>query len=102
MTQNEESCRDQEGASDVDVAMFQSLQTPETKTTKCYYSCIMQFLGYHDGRRFDKEGFLGTMLAASKTEQTRQIMRRLAEQCDGTENDDPCELAADIVDCIRR
>ncbi|KAL9693361.1 hypothetical protein quinque_012646 [Culex quinquefasciatus] len=102
VTQNEVSCRDQEGASDVDVEMFQALQTPETKTTKCYYSCIMQYLGFHDGQRFDNEGFLVTMLAAAKTEQVRQNMRRLAEQCDGMENDDPCELAADIVECIKR
>ncbi|EDS30180.1 odorant-binding protein [Culex quinquefasciatus] len=98
ISREEETCREQEGASDEDVEMLQSFMTPETRTTKCYYSCVMQKIGYSDGQRFDKEGFLST--AVNFSSKDRETMQRIADQCEGTTNEDHCELAADIAECI--
>lgn len=80
--------------------MLQSLMTPETRITKCYYSCMLQKIHYSDGQRFDKEGFLRSADDASS--EYRETMQRIADHCEGTENEDHCELAADIVACIMR
>ncbi|KAL1374215.1 hypothetical protein pipiens_004962 [Culex pipiens pipiens] len=100
LSPEEKRCQEQVGASEEDVEMFQSMQQPEELTTKCYYDCMMQKVGYSDGKRFNREGFVHTMMQVAKNDQQRQAIQHLAEQCDGTENDDPCELAADIVACL--
>ncbi|XP_052562500.1 general odorant-binding protein 19d-like [Culex pipiens pallens] len=102
LSPEEKECQKQVDASEEDVEMFRSLQQPEEHTTKCYYDCMLQRINYSDGKRFNREGFVHTMTQVAKNEQQRKAIQHLAEQCDGTENDDPCELAADIVACLFR
>ncbi|KAL9693365.1 hypothetical protein quinque_012650 [Culex quinquefasciatus] len=102
LTPDERNCQMRQRASDKDVEMFHTMQRPVERTTKCYYDCMMQVMGYSNGKRFIRDRFEDIYLSAAKNDDQRRTIRHLADKCDGTEHDDACELAADIVACIRR
>lgn len=95
-------CMEQEGASQADADAMNQLQFPETRTRKCFYACIFEKIGTSDGQRFDTERFLEIAETHFKDDQNMlNTVRTIADRCDGTENDDRCELGADIAACMK-
>ncbi|XP_001849728.2 general odorant-binding protein 28a [Culex quinquefasciatus] len=95
-------CMEQEGASQADADAMNQLQFPETRTRKCFYACIFEKMGTSDGQRFDTERFLEIAETHFKDDQNMlNAVRAIADRCDGTENDDRCELGADIAACMK-
>lgn len=76
-------------------------RAPETRVQKCFFDCVFQHLGWSDGNRFLKEGFLRET-RKHDGENPQQGIQEVAARCDGLENEDRCELAAEIDACFRR
>lgn len=93
-----QACIEQEGASKVDADVVRKLNVPQTYIQKCLYACMFEQSGTSDGQQFDKETFLANAGKMANVDQ--KAVQRMADRCDGVENDDRCELAADIVACL--
>lgn len=97
----DEACQQKLGASDEDVQATRRLEYPLNRLQMCLYDCIFQAAGYSDGRRFQRETYL-KLAQASADKDRHETLREIAEHCDGISNkDDSCQLAADIVGCLR-
>lgn len=94
---------DQEGATQEDAdAVLKHLKSPESRAQKCFLACIFEHGRTSDGKRFVTEVFLENGEKFAGNDQKRlDSVREAAERCDGVENDDRCELAADIVACLK-
>ncbi|EDS30817.1 predicted protein [Culex quinquefasciatus] len=92
---------EQEGATKLDIHGVKSLNWPETRTRRCLYACVFEHSGILDGKRFVKEVFLQKGEPHTENEQVLKAVRAVAKRCDGVANNDQCELAADIVECIK-
>ncbi|XP_039435070.1 general odorant-binding protein 19d-like [Culex pipiens pallens] len=98
-----QSCKEREGASDGDVEGLITAVEPVTRVQKCLQSCVQQQHGVSDGRRFLKEGYLALMRVVVGTDQLRQrIVEEAADECIGVENEDRCQLAIDIMICVKQ
>lgn len=102
MEEVQQACIKQEGASQDDVNFLKQMELPDSQARKCFYACVLEKMGASDGKRFDKKGFLS--YGESVTNSDEKIMknvRAMAESCGGTENEDRCELAFEIMACFR-
>lgn len=96
-----QSCKEREGASDGDVEGLITAVEPVTRVRKCLQSCFQQQHGVSDGRRFLKEAYLARVVVG--TDQLRQrIVEEAADECIGVENEDRCQLAIDIMTCVKQ
>uniref|UniRef100_A0A8D8FH58 (northern house mosquito) hypothetical protein n=1 Tax=Culex pipiens TaxID=7175 RepID=A0A8D8FH58_CULPI len=98
-----QKCMDQEGATQEDAdSVLKHLKSPESRAQKCFLACIFEHGRTSDGKRFVTEVFLekGEKFAGNDQERLHSV-REAAERCDGVENDDRCELAAEIVACLK-
>ncbi|XP_055608604.1 general odorant-binding protein 19d-like [Uranotaenia lowii] len=97
-----QDCKEKEGATDGDVDGFVDEKTPETKVQKCLHSCMQEQFGISDGKQFQKEGFkqVGAMMFGKDEEKMKQV-NEVAEECSGVKNDDRCNLAMDIENCLK-
>ncbi|XP_058823631.1 general odorant-binding protein 19d-like [Topomyia yanbarensis] len=97
-----QDCKASEGATDADVEDLVEDKMPETQVQKCFHSCMQQQFGISDGKQFSKKGFVQiSAMMFKKDEEKLNVAKEVAEECDGTANDDRCELAVDIMTCIR-
>ncbi|EDS30813.1 Odorant-binding protein 56e [Culex quinquefasciatus] len=96
------NCKSSEGATDADVDNLAEGRLPETQVQKCLYACLQKQFGISDGKKFSKQGFLkrSNVLVGSGDANKRKA-QEIADECDGTANDDRCQLGADIAKCIR-
>ncbi|XP_058451193.1 general odorant-binding protein 19d-like [Malaya genurostris] len=97
-----QDCKEKEKASDDDVESMVEDKMPETPVQKCFISCMQQQFGISDGKTFLKDGFIqiSTMIF-KKDEEKQKIAKEVAEECDGTANEDRCELSVDIWTCVK-
>ncbi|XP_039450464.1 uncharacterized protein LOC120429303 [Culex pipiens pallens] len=97
----EADCQRKLGASAEDLQITRELRLPESRLQMCLYDCILQGVGFSDGRQFNRDGYLSFSLV--NVDRKRQPMvREMGEKCDGISNEhDCCQLAADIVACLR-
>ncbi|XP_039437605.1 general odorant-binding protein 56a-like [Culex pipiens pallens] len=102
MEQVKQACMEQEGVSQADADLFNKMDKPVTRPQKCFYACMFERFGTSDGHRFDTEVFLENSEKLAQNDQKMlNAAREMAERCDGVENEDRCELAADILNCLR-
>uniref|UniRef100_A0A1Q3FRX2 Putative odorant-binding protein 56e n=1 Tax=Culex tarsalis TaxID=7177 RepID=A0A1Q3FRX2_CULTA len=98
-----QKCKESEGATDDDVTAMIDDVMPESQVQKCFHSCVQQQFGVSDGAKFLKEGFLEIMMMVySEDEQKQGYAKEVAEECDGVANEDRCQLAVDIMTCVRQ
>lgn len=98
-----QTCKEAEGASDDDVEAMIDDVMPESQVQKCFHSCVQQQFGVSDGQKFLKQGFLEIMMMAVGDDKQQQgHAKEVAEECDGVANEDRCQLAVDIMTCVKQ
>uniref|UniRef100_A0A182QN26 Odorant-binding protein 13 n=1 Tax=Anopheles farauti TaxID=69004 RepID=A0A182QN26_9DIPT len=95
-------CKNKEGASDDDVETFVEDKMPETRTQKCLAGCMQEQFGISNGKEFQEDGFeeVAKMLLKGDEEKMK-VAREIGNDCKDVKNDDRCELALDIMSCLK-
>uniref|UniRef100_A0AAG5CTT0 Odorant-binding protein 13 n=2 Tax=Anopheles atroparvus TaxID=41427 RepID=A0AAG5CTT0_ANOAO len=95
-------CKKQEGASDDDVDGFVNDVPPQTRTEKCLAGCMQEQFGLSNGKAFQEDGFVEiSKMILKGDEQKMVVAREIAADCKDVANDDRCELAVDILNCVK-
>ncbi|XP_052863611.1 general odorant-binding protein 19d-like [Anopheles cruzii] len=95
-------CKTKEGASDADVDMFVNDETPETRTQKCLIGCMQEQFGVSNGKAFQPDGFMELSKVFMKGDETKvEVAKEIAVDCKDVTNEDRCELALLIMNCLK-
>ncbi|KFB36232.1 hypothetical protein ZHAS_00003343 [Anopheles sinensis] len=95
-------CKAKEGASDDDVDGFVNDVPPKTRTEKCLVACMQEQFGVSNGKTFQVEGFLELSKVLMKGDDSKmETAKEIADDCKAMANDDRCELAVDILNCLK-
>ncbi|XP_053659862.1 general odorant-binding protein 19d-like [Anopheles marshallii] len=95
-------CKTKEGATDDDVDAFVNDKIPDSRTQKCLAGCMQEQFGISNGKTFQEDGFIEIAKMLMKGDEKKiELSREIASDCKGVTNDDRCELAMDILNCLK-
>ncbi|XP_058129916.1 general odorant-binding protein 28a-like [Anopheles ziemanni] len=95
-------CKGKEGASDDDVDGFVNDVPPKTRTEKCLVACMQEQFGLSNGKAFQVDGFMELSKVFMKGDDSKvAIAKEIGDDCKDVANDDRCELAVDILNCLK-
>ncbi|XP_049284032.1 general odorant-binding protein 19d-like [Anopheles funestus] len=95
-------CKTKEGATDDDVEGFVNDKIPDTRTQKCLTACMQEQFGISNGNAFQEDGFIEIAKMLMKGDESKvEIAKQIAADCKDVTNDDRCELALDIMTCLK-
>uniref|UniRef100_A0A182MF96 Odorant-binding protein 13 n=1 Tax=Anopheles culicifacies TaxID=139723 RepID=A0A182MF96_9DIPT len=95
-------CKTKEGATDDDVEGFVNDKMPETRTQKCLAGCMQEQFGVSNGKAFQEDGFMEIAKMLMKGDESKiEVAREIAADCKDVTNEDRCELALDIMNCLK-
>uniref|UniRef100_A0A182JNI0 Odorant-binding protein 13 n=1 Tax=Anopheles christyi TaxID=43041 RepID=A0A182JNI0_9DIPT len=95
-------CKTKEGATDEDVDGFVNDKMPESRTQKCLAGCMQEQFGISDGKAFQEDGFMEIAKMLMKGNEAKiEVAKELAADCKAVSNEDRCELALDIMNCLK-
>ncbi|XP_050078096.1 general odorant-binding protein 19d-like [Anopheles maculipalpis] len=95
-------CKTKEGATDDDVEGFVSDKMPESRTQKCLAGCMQEQFGISNGKTFQEDGFIEIAKMLMKGDESKiEVAKEIAADCKDVTNDDRCELAVDIMNCLK-
>ncbi|XP_058062723.1 general odorant-binding protein 19d-like [Anopheles bellator] len=95
-------CKTKEGASDTDVDGFVNDEAPETRTQKCLVACMQEQFGVSDGKAFQTDGFMELSKVFMKGDEAKvELAKEIAVDCKDVTNEDRCELAVSIMNCLK-
>uniref|UniRef100_A0A182VRN5 Odorant-binding protein 13 n=1 Tax=Anopheles minimus TaxID=112268 RepID=A0A182VRN5_9DIPT len=95
-------CKTKEGATDDDVERFVNDKMPESRTQKCLAGCMQEQFGISNGKAFQEDGFIEIAKMLMKGDESKiELAREIAADCKDVTNEDRCELALDIMTCLK-
>uniref|UniRef100_A0A182P640 Odorant-binding protein 13 n=1 Tax=Anopheles epiroticus TaxID=199890 RepID=A0A182P640_9DIPT len=95
-------CKTKEGATDEDVDGFVNDKMPESRTQKCLAGCMQEQFGISDGKAFQQDGFVEIAKMLMKGDEAKiEMARKIAADCKDVTHDDRCELAVEILNCLK-
>uniref|UniRef100_A0A182N543 Odorant-binding protein 13 n=1 Tax=Anopheles dirus TaxID=7168 RepID=A0A182N543_9DIPT len=95
-------CKNKEGASDDDVEGFVDDKMPETRTQKCLAACMQEQFAISNGKEFQQDGFVEVAKVLVKGDEKKmELAKEIGNDCKDVKNDDRCELAVDIMNCLK-
>nr|XP_040223910.1 general odorant-binding protein 19d-like [Anopheles coluzzii] len=95
-------CKTKEGATDEDVEGFVNDKMPESRTQKCLAGCMQEQFGVSNGKAFQEDGFIEIAKMLMKGDETKiELAKEIAADCKAVANDDRCELAVEIMNCLK-
>ncbi|XP_052890868.1 general odorant-binding protein 19d-like [Anopheles moucheti] len=95
-------CKTKEGATDDDVDGFVNDKMPDTRTQKCLAGCMQEQFGISNGKAFQEDGFIEIAKMLMKGDEKKiELAREIATDCKDVTNEDRCELALDIMNCLK-
>ncbi|XP_061401107.1 general odorant-binding protein 19d-like [Musca vetustissima] len=96
-----EECKEEEGATEDDIATFKARMPPTTKEGKCMRACLMRHLGVLVDGDLDKDNAIKLAEVVIHEEDKIHLAATLVESCESLDfHDDPCEAAGQYVTCM--
>ncbi|XP_052565407.1 general odorant-binding protein 19d-like isoform X1 [Culex pipiens pallens] len=95
-----QDCKESLGATDADVEHIINANEPENQVQKCLAHCAMKQFGILHGRKFNKQGFASVAkLVIFLDKRKSRYVDQVADECDKIDNEDLCELGAELYMC---
>ncbi|XP_035902367.1 general odorant-binding protein 19d-like [Anopheles stephensi] len=95
-------CKTKEGATDDDVEGFVNDKMPESRTQKCLAGCMQEQFGISNGKAFQEDGFIEIAKMLMKGDESKiELAKEIAADCKEVAHDDRCELAVEIMKCLK-
>ncbi|XP_037036882.1 general odorant-binding protein 28a-like [Bradysia coprophila] len=98
------ACKNETGASDIDMGRVIIRANPITQTGKCLTACYLDKLGIMTQEKFEPENILSYLddvtLVGSNGKTLDKVVKEIADECKAIFDTDKCESAAKILNCL--
>ncbi|KAG4076424.1 hypothetical protein HA402_005867 [Bradysia odoriphaga] len=97
-------CKNETGASDIDMGRVIIRANPITQAGKCLTACYLDKLGIMTQEKFVPENVMNYLddvtLVGSNGKTLDKVVKEIADECKAISDTDKCESAAKILNCL--